>query len=87
MEGLAQSNLVLKSENNALMAQLSQMTATMNVMQAQLNTLYAVTTTTPKRKYQCWSYGSNFSQLIKACPSKKVGRKYEAYYKEIIGVS
>ena len=39
LEGLAQANAVLTSSNSALMAQLAQITVTMNSMQAQLNTL------------------------------------------------
>ena len=44
LEGLAQSNAVLTSSNSALMAQLAQMTVTMNVMQAQLKTLASAQT-------------------------------------------
>ena len=51
MEGLAQANSVLTKSDYSVMTKLSQMTATTNVMQAQLKTLSAATTTIPKRKY------------------------------------
>ena len=39
LEGLAQSNTFLTSSNSAVMAQLAQMSVTMNSMQAQMKTL------------------------------------------------
>ena len=51
MEGLAHANAVLTNSDYAVMTQLSQMTATMNVMQAQLDTLFSAKATLPKRKY------------------------------------
>ena len=55
LEGLAQSNAVLTRSNSAVMAQLSQMTVTINNMQAQLKTLaYADTNQArPKIKFYC----------------------------------
>ena len=61
LEGLAQANVVLTSSNSAVMAQLAQMTVTMNAMQAQLKTLSSdpINQTRSKRKYYCWSCMSN----------------------------
>ena len=44
MEGLTQANGVFTISNTAVMAQLEQMTVTMNAMQTQLNTLMAAPT-------------------------------------------
>ena len=51
MEGLAQANAVLTKSDYSVMTKLSQMTATMNVMHAQLKTLSSATATIPKIKY------------------------------------
>ena len=55
-EELAQANVVLTGKKSVMMAQLVQMTATMNVMQAKLKTLSAasINSTRPRRKYYCW---------------------------------
>ena len=50
MERLAQVNAVLTSSKCALMAQLEQITATMSVIQAQLNILSSAATTITKIK-------------------------------------
>ena len=87
IEVLAQANSVLTSSNSAVMAQLAQMTETMNAIQAQLNTLSATSTysTIPKIKYHCWSCGRNFTHGRKALYSNKSGIQYEDYYKKILG--
>ena len=85
MEGLEQANTVLTSSKSAVMAELAQITATMNVMQAQLKTLSASATTRPKMKYYCWICGSNFLRGSKACTTNKVVHKDEANYKKILG--
>ena len=53
LEELAQANAVLTSSKTAVMAQLSHMAVTMNIMQAQLKTLtYSPTNQTrSKKKY------------------------------------
>ena len=63
LEGLAQANAVLISSNLAVMAQLAQMTAAMSAMQTQLKklSLYPSNQTISKRKYYCWSCGSNYN--------------------------
>ena len=48
LEVLAQANTVLTSSKSAVMAQLAQITVTMNIIQAQLKTLSS-TTTNPTR--------------------------------------
>ena len=89
MEGLAQEKKVLTISNSAVMVQLAQITANMNSIQAQLKTLSetSISSTRPKRKYYCWSFGKNFIHVIKARYSNKLGQKYKAYYKKRIGVS
>ena len=64
MEELAQSNLVLTSSNSAIMAQLAQMTVTMNAIKAQLKTLASAKTNQErlKIKFYCWSCGRNSTQ-------------------------
>ena len=56
MERLAQANEVLTSYNTAVMAQLAQMTMTMNDMQEHLKMLASAPTnqTSSNRKYYCW---------------------------------
>ena len=63
LEGLAQANAVLTSSKSVLMAQLAQITVTMNDMQVQLKTLTSTTSnpTRTKRKFYCWICGSNFT--------------------------
>ena len=87
MEGLSQANAFLTKSDYAVITGLSQMTATRNVMQAHLKTLSAATTTVTKRKYYCWSCRGNVFLGSKSFTSKKVGHKYEAYYKKGLGVS
>ena len=84
LEGLAHSNEVLTSSNFAAMSQLAHMTATMNAMQAQLKTLASAQNNQvrPKRKFYCWSCGSNFTHGSKIFSSKKAGHQEEAYYKK-----
>ena len=67
LEILAQSNAVLTRSNSAVIAQLAQMTVTMNSVQAQLKTLASAQTnqTRANRKYHCWSFGSNYNHGIK----------------------
>ena len=86
LEEMAQSDAVLTISNTVVMAQLAQITFTMNTMQAQLKALSTATTnqTRSKRKYYCWSYGSNYTHSSKTYSSKKAGHQYEAYYKEIL---
>ena len=89
LEGLAQSNAVLTSSNYALMAQLAQMTVTMNAMQAQLNTLASAQTNQarPKRNHYCWSCGSKYTHGRQTCLSKKAGHQDEEYYNKRMGGS
>ena len=87
MEGLSQANSVPTNSNYAVMVQLSQMTAAMNAMQAQLNTLSAEKKTITKIKYDCRSCGSNLSHGMKACTSKKSVHKDKAYRNKILGGS
>ena len=67
LEGLAQANAVLTNSNSAVMAQLAQMTVTMNAMQAQVKTLASAQNhqARPKRKFYCWSCGSNYTHRRK----------------------
>ena len=55
LEGLEQANEVLTSLNSKVMAQLAQMTVTMNAMQAQLKTIASAQTNQvkPKRELYC----------------------------------
>ena len=64
MEELAQFNLVLTSSNSTIMAQLAQMTVTMNPIQAQLKTPASAKTNQErlKIKFYCWSCGRNSTQ-------------------------
>ena len=73
LERLAQANAALNRSNSAVMAQLAQMTVTMNAMQAQLKTLASAQNNQarPKRRFYCWSYGSNFTHRRKICSAKK----------------
>ena len=63
MDGMAQSNAVFPRFNSAVMAQLVQMSVTMNSTKVQLRILSPDTTnkTRSKRKYYCWSCGSNYN--------------------------
>ena len=89
LEGLAQANAVLTISNSAVMAQLSQITVTMNAMQAQLKTLsYSQTNQArPKSKHYFWSCRSNYTHGSKTLSSNKAGHKDDAYYKKIMGGS
>ena len=82
MEGIAQSNAVLNISNSAVMAQLVQMTAKMNAMQAQLKTLASAQTNQarPKRKHYWWSCVRNYTHGSKIFTSKKAGHQGESYY-------
>ena len=60
------------------MEKLSQINATMNVIQAQLNKLSAETKTRPQRKYYCWICRGNLSHRSKVFTSNKLGHKIEA---------
>ena len=84
LEGLAQTNHILTSSNSVVMAQLAQITVTINAMQAQLKTLLLAPTkpTRNKRKYYFWSCGSNYTHSSKNCSSRKVVHKEETYYKK-----
>ena len=86
MKGLAQENKPPTSYNSAFMSQFVQMNATMNAMQDQLKNLYTTSTNTTrtKRKFYCWSCGSNLTNGSKIWYSKKTGHKEEVYYKKII---
>ena len=82
LEGLAQSNEVLTSYNPVVMAQLEQMTVTINAMQAQLKTLSSATTDpkSTKRKFYCWSCSINYTRGSKTCSAKNSGHKEDSYY-------
>ena len=56
MEGLAQTNAVLKISDSVVMTQLFPMTEMMSEVQAQLKNLSAASknSTRPKIKYYCW---------------------------------
>ena len=73
MEELAQANSVFTRYNTAVMAQLAQMTATMNDMKVQLKKLVVAPTnqTRSKRKYYYWICGSNYTHGSKTFSSKK----------------
>ena len=58
----------LYQTGHAVMLQLEHLTAAIGEMKTQLKTLLATTTTT-KRRYYCWSYGSNFSYESKNFPT------------------
>ena len=87
LEVLVKFNAVLTRSNMAVMAQLVQMTVTMNAMQAQLKTLAAapMKQTRLKRKYYCWSFGRNYTHRSKTLSSNKSGHQDEAYYKKRLG--
>ena len=77
MEGRVQANSFLTSSNSAVVVQLSQMTVTMNEIQAPLKNLYT-TSTNPKmteRKFYCSRCGSNLIHGNKTCSSNKTGHK------------
>ena len=61
----------------------------MNAIQAQLNILSLATNnqTRSKRKYYCWSCGSNYTYESKTCSTKKEGHQEEAYYNKRLGGS
>ena len=71
------------------MAQSEQKTVTMNAMQAQLKVLTVALTIQKisKRKYYCWSCGSNYTHGSKTLSSKKSGHQDEDYYKKRLGGS
>ena len=87
LEGLAQANEVITSSNSESMAQLSQVTVTMNAMQAQMKTLTATSTnpTRTRSKFYSWICGSNFTHRSKTYSDKKNGHKEEAYHKKLLG--
>ena len=87
LKGLAQANAVLTISNTAVMAQLSYMNVTMNAIQEHLKTLTLEPTNQmrSKRKYYCWSFGSNYTHRSKTCSSKKFGHQDQAYYKKRLG--
>ena len=89
VEGLTQANAVLTRSNSAVMAQLSQMTVTMNDIQAKLKTLASAQTNQArsKRKHYCWICGGNFTHGSKTCSSNKARHLDEAYYKKRMGGS
>ena len=63
LEGMAQANAVLTRSNSAVMAQLAQMTVTINSIQLQLKTLASAQTNQArtKRKHYCCICGSNYT--------------------------
>ena len=63
LEGLTQANAVLTSLNSVVMAQLAQITVTMNTMQVKLKTLASAQTNQarPKSKHYYWSCGRNYT--------------------------
>ena len=77
LEGLAQSNALLTSSNSAVMEQLSQLTVTMNSMQAQLYIFSSAPTnqTRNKSNYYCWICGRNYTHGYKTCSANKAGHK------------
>ena len=79
LEGMAQGNAVLNRFNSAVMVQLAQMNVTMNATKAQINILSSAPTneTRSKRKYYCWSCGSNYTHGSKTCSAKKAGHQEE----------
>ena len=80
LEELSQANAILTRSNLAVMAQLSQITVTMNNMQAQLTILSSASTnqTRTKRNYSCWSWGENYNHGSKTCLANKSDHKEEA---------
>ena len=66
LEGLAQANVVLTVSSLVEMAQLAQMTVTMNTLKEKLKTLASAQTnqSRPKGKHYCWSCGSNYIHRI-----------------------
>ena len=81
MEGLAQANSLLTSSKYSMMAELVQMTATMNTMHVQLNTFSATSTSLkiPKRKFYCWICVSNLTHGRKSFASNKSVHKDNVY--------
>ena len=70
------------------MAQLAQVTVTINAMQAQIKTLSTMSanTTITKSKFYFCSCGSNFTHGIKTRSSNKTVHKEEIYPKKKLGV-
>ena len=64
---LPHANAFLTGSNSAVMVKLAQMNVIMNAIQAQLKTLASVPTNekVSKRKYYCWSFGSNYNHSSK----------------------
>ena len=60
MEGLSHANAVLTKSDYAVMTQLSQMSATTNVMHAHLKTLSSATATIPKRNINVGAAGEMY---------------------------
>ena len=73
MDGLAQEMYVLTSTKIVVMEQLVQLTAEMGKMQERIKNMNMGKN--PKRKYDCWSCGSNLKHRIRSCPKKKSGHK------------
>ena len=80
LEEMVQVNTVLTRPNIVVIEQLAQMTVTMNGMQAQLKKKETAPAhqIRPKRKYYCWSSGSNYTFGSKTCSSNKYGHTDEA---------
>ena len=89
MDGLSQANAVLTRSNTEAIAQLANITVTMNTIRAQLKTLILAPAnqTRSKRNCYCWSCRSNYIHRSKTCSSKKSEHKDEAYYKKRLGGS
>ena len=81
LEGLTQANAVVTRSNSEVLAQLAQITVTMNAIQAQLKKLASAQTNQSRSKsnHYCWSCGSNFTHGSKTCSSNKAGNQDEVY--------
>ena len=87
LEVLAQANAVLTSYCISVIDQLSQMTVTMNVIQAQLEMLAAAPTYQTRSKSKCYfcSWGINYTHGSKTFSSNKSVHQDEACYKKRLG--
>ena len=81
LEGMGQANAVLTRSKYAVMAQLAQMTVTMNAIQAQLKTLASAQNNQPRQKinFYCWICGINFTHGTKTWSAKKAGHQEKTY--------
>ena len=63
---------------------MTQMAATMNLMQAQLKILSSSLTKQKRTKsmYYCWVCGSNYTHVSKTFSARKAGHKEEDHYKK-----